>query len=373
MTEAVPFGIYTAPAEIIRSEIRSRVSDGEKCYIQLLQRIDTQTYAIRVAYTYADLKWLYEDQATEAIERRVFVTTISRQDLHSQCHLISRPGAEQPIFAAPDCILKNKRTYYGGENLQLAAASAWLCYFRVYEVLGDGSVRVRVAALPDRLDHGRFFLTTLSSDEFALAFPLDRADMKIATCDLREKVEARASTLLQQPIEHSHPVVVMIEEEDEEQAAKPSRPAYPREVLKMLHPVVLPERRKEALAEAPLPRATAPQTTPLHPIYIPTEIAQQARDRYVETMESAPHTRKQEQKMWLQAALATLKERRERTTREETLEEIKGLDRRVRSVLVNWLSSSILLVEAVPVVKRGKSKSVQGYVVRIQQPKMAAS
>jgi hypothetical protein len=247
MTEAVPFGIYTAPAHIIRAEIRSRVSDGEKCYIQLLQRLSTQTYAIRVAYSYADLKRLHQDQANEAIERRVFVTTLSRQALHSQCHLISRPTAEQPIFAAPDCILKKKYSF-DGEDLQLVAASAWLCYFRVYDVLADGAVRVRVAALPDRLDHGRFFITTLSSDEFALAFPLDRNDLKIATFDLREKVEARASALLQQPIEHSHPRVVMVEEEDEKASAGPSQPAYPREVVKMLHPVVLPERGRDSAA-----------------------------------------------------------------------------------------------------------------------------
>ena len=370
MTEAVPFGIYTAPAHIIRTEIRHRVSDGEKCYIQLLQRMSAQTYSVRVAYSYADLKIIHDDQSFEAVERRVFVSTIKRQDLHTQCHLITRPDAEQPIFAAPDCVLKDKRSSFEEDDLQLVASSAWLCYFRVIGVLVDGDVRVRVAALPHRVDSGRFYLTTLSRDEFALAFPLERNDTKIATCDLREKVEARANALLQQPVEHFHHQVIM---DDEEQNTTPSRPAYPREVVKMLHPVVLPERAWEIADDAPLATAKAPQTDKLRPIYIPATIAQKAKDRFVEVMKGAPATRKQEQKMWLQAALCSLRSCREQTTKKRIQEAIDKQDQCIRAVLVNWLSSSILLVEAVPVPKKGKKGRVEGYIVRVEQPKMAAS
>jgi len=370
MTNAVPFGVYIAPISIIRADIRKCVSDGEWCYIQLVKRNSDQTYAVYVASSLTDLRRISLNESdTSSASDRVYMSTITRQDLHLQCGLLFGPCAEQPLYAAPDCVLKHKCSK-SLEKLQLFASSDWLCYFRIFHVFADGSVRIRVAALPHRIndtDSGRSYFTTLSREEFALALELDRKDLDLATCDLREKVEERAQRI--QPIEHTHPEVCLDEEDQEISTLKP---AYPPEVLKMLRPVEQPlcvtSRKRHLVDEEQLPQVQRPNTRALPPVFVPETTVQQAVDRFKAITGVVPTSRKHRQKVWLQAALNTLQACKEHATQPvKTVIELQ--DQRIRDVLVNWLSSAVLLVEAVPVFAKGKVKksSLQGYVIRVEQ------
>lgn len=373
MTDAVPFGVYIAPISIIRADIRKRVSDGEWCYIQLVKRNSDQTYAVYVASTLTDLRRISLNEAdTSSAADRVYMSTITRQDLHLQCGLLFGPCAEQPMYAAPDCILKEKYSKKL-EKLQLFASSDWLCYFRVFHVFADGSVHIRVAALPHRLGTlavGRSYFTTLSREEFALALELDRKDLDLATDDLREKVEERAERILGQPIEHMHPEVYL---DDEAQKITTLKPAYPPEVLKMLRPVEQPlcvtSRKRHLVDEEQLPMVQKPNTRALPPVFVPENTVQHAVDRFKAVTGVVPTSRRQQQQVWLQATLYALQSYKEHATQSvETT--IESQDQQIRSVLVNWLSSAVLLVDAVPVFAKGKVKksSLQGYVIRIEQP-----
>jgi len=243
-------------------------------------------------------------------------------------------------------------------------------------VLDDGSVRVRVAALPHRVDGavGRSYFTTLSRDEFVLALQSERSDLDMATCDLRAKVEAKSQAILHRAVEHTHPQMLLDEQEgNKDRAAQPKR-AYPPEVLKMLRPVPvdLPITGRYDEEEM-LPDAQRPDTEKLEPVFISEAIAKYAVERLVSTTGKAPSSRKLEQKMWLQAALLALRSYKEQAPQQDVKEAIDQQDQRIRAVLVNWLNSAVLLVEAVPVVKKGKGgKSASGYVVRIEQPIVAA-
>jgi len=373
MTDAVPFGVYVAPISIIRADIRKRVSDGEWCYIQLVKRNSDQTYAVYAASSLTDLRHISLNEAnSSSVADRVFVTTITRQDLHLQCGLLRCPPAEQPLYAAPDCVLKNKCSK-NLEKLQLFASSDWLCYFRIFHVFADGSVHVRVAALPHRVNDtgvGRSYLTTLSREEFALALELDRKDLDLATDDLREKVEERGERILGQPIVHMHPEVYMDDEDQEISAAKP---VYPPEVLKMLRPVEPPtctaSRKPRLMGEEMLPRAQKVDTKALPPLFVSETTVQQAVDRFKAVTGVTPTSRKHRQQVWLQAALYALQVYKEDAQQPvETAIELQ--DQQIRSVLVNWLSSAVQLVDAVPVFAKGKVKksSIQGYVIRIERP-----
>ena len=380
MTNAVPFGVYIAPASIIRADIRERVSDGEWCYIQLLKRINDQAYSVHAASLCADIYRIYRDEEDESADENVFVSTITRQDLHMQCSLLSAPSAEQPLYIAPDCILKGKLSR-DGEDLQLFASSAWLCYFRVLHVFDDGSVRVRVAALPHRVDGtvGRSYLTTLSRDEFVLALQSERKDLDMATCDLRAKVEAKAQMVSRRPVEHIHPQVLL---DDEDQEVTAPKQAYPPEVLNMLrlvdHPSYTAGPAQQLVDEELLPEVQRPKTKALKPIFVPEIIAQQAIARFKEVTGKDPTSRKLQQKVWLQATLSTLRSYKERSAQKQSVNaDIELQDQQVRMVLVNWLSSAVLLVEVVPVpikkkLKKGEKPRVHGYVVRIEQPEEAA-
>ncbi|GCE32075.1 hypothetical protein KDA_75590 [Dictyobacter alpinus] len=382
MTNAVPFGVYIAPTSIIRADIRKHVSnDGEWCYIQLLKRNSYVSYTAYVAPSLADLRRISLNEAdSSAAADRVFVSTVSRQDLHLECGLLSAPQAESPVYVAPDCILKNKCSG-DGEELQLFASSAWLCYFRVLQVFADGSVSIRVAALPHRVHGqcGRSYFTTLSRDEFALALELERHDLTLATCDLREKVEQKAHAILGHPVEHSHPAV---HSDDGEQDAPTPKPSYPPEVLKLLRPIDRPlcaVSQKLPLAdEEQFPEAQKPKTKGLKPVFVPEAIAQEAVARFKTITGKDPTSRKLQQKVWLQAALMALRSYREQAAQKNTVEADIGLqDQQIRSVLVNWLSSAVQLVEIVPApvkprFKKDETPRLYGYVVRIQQPEMAA-
>ena len=101
MTNAIPFGVYIAPASIIRADIRERVSDGEWCYVQLLKRNSYQSYAVYVTSSLTDLRRISLNEADRSIAAdRVLVSTISRQDLHMQCALLFAPNVEQPLYIA---------------------------------------------------------------------------------------------------------------------------------------------------------------------------------------------------------------------------------------------------------------------------------
>ena len=212
MTNALPFAIYLAPASIFQQDVRTRINHQAWCYIQLLQRVSDQSYAMYVAASYTDLLYIHRGHADENTENRVIVSTITRQDFHQHCRLIAAPTCERPLYAAPNCVLQDK---YSGDNmaLQLVASSAWLCYFRVLQIYADGFVQIRVAALPHRTDEvDRSYITTLSRDEFAQALPLEHDDLALSTCDLREKVEKYAQAISGQEVEHVRPVVPLDEE-----------------------------------------------------------------------------------------------------------------------------------------------------------------
>lgn len=375
MTHAIPFGIYLAPAEVIRADARDHINSDTQCYIQLVKRISSQSYAIYVAESYTDLQLIHQDFADEDTERRVIVSTISRQDLHTHCDLFAAPAAEKPLYAAPDCILKDKYLS-DGRSLQLCASSAWITYLKVLHLFADGSVRVRVAALPHRLGGASrtTYVTVLNHSEFAMALQLERRDLSMETCDLREKVELHAKNILRRPVEHVHPQVLLDDQQEKEDHATQPKPAYPPEVLKMLHPVPVDLPISGLYDEEEMfPVAQRPATEKLEPVFIPNAIAKYAVERFKATTGKTPTSRKLEQKMWLQAALFALRSYKEQAPQNHVKEAINQQDQRIRAVLVNWINSSVLLVEAVPVVKKvGKNKIANGYIVRIEQPVVAA-
>src|SRR2546423_11081223 len=111
MTDAIPFGIYSAPIEIIRSAALTTNNDTH-CYVQLLNRLSSQTYAIRVAASCEDLLALSRSEDESFLEEsdRVFVSTITREALHLQCRLLVAPRTVPSIYAAPDYVLQDKQS-----------------------------------------------------------------------------------------------------------------------------------------------------------------------------------------------------------------------------------------------------------------------
>lgn len=324
--DAIPFGIYFAHSSMLSANL-----GGRWCYFQLLHRLDTQTYAVCAAATYSDLIAAENDEPSDAI-----VTTISRKNLHQSCTLIASPHAEPTLYAAPDCVLAGKRSGLGKE-LQFFASSAWLCYFNILHTRADGSVCIRVAALPQRLHKaGHWYVTYLSRTQFAMALPLERQDLALATCDLLEKVERHAIAASGRFfIEHDHP------------------------------PVPFEEEKQKHVDEDALPVAQQPQAQALEAIYVPGPIWKQTVERFKKANESAEHialSPKTKQKIWLQAALLALQAYKERADH-AVQKAIGKLDALVRNVLVNHLSNSLELVRSEPVINY---RQTQGYVVRIE-------
>lgn len=225
--DAIPCAIYTAPMSIFRCDVVTHISTDEQpcCYIQILERISYLSYAVRVASSCDDLIALHRGEATESVERRVLVTTISRQDLHQRCSLVLAPQAAQPLYAAPAAILADKDL--------LIASAAWLTYFKVLDRHPDGFVEVRVAALPHRVETDSASFTTLTREEFAQALAIGRRELSLATCDLLEMVESHAQAVIGRPVEHLAPVVDRDEEDKRDAQSTPAR-SYPPEVLAML-------------------------------------------------------------------------------------------------------------------------------------------
>ena len=366
MTNALPFGIYLAPASIFQQAVRTRISHQVWCYIQLLQRVSNQSYAIYVAASYTDLLYIHRGHADENTENRVIVSTITRQDFHQHCRLIAAPTCERPLYAAPNCVLQDKCS---SDNiaLQLVASSAWLCYFRVLQIYADGFVQIRVAALPHRTDEvDRSYITTLSRDEFAQALPLEHDDLALSTCDLREKVEKHAQAISGQEVERIRPVVPL----DEEDRSTPLPAlAYPPEVLNSARfvdgPLRAECRERERIDEKQFSVVKGLQTWPLDTIFVPQKTARHIV-KAMQHLTDMPAFRILKQKMWLQATLNTLRDLRDHVVEADLQDALQAQDCFIRQVLVNWIyRTEMRLVEAEPLRRHGQ---LHGYHIHIEMP-----
>ena len=298
MTSAIPFGIYLVHSSILRAGVREQMNDW--CYIQLQQRLDTQTYGIFVANDVDDLHALSSmNTHFYAVEERVLVSTLSRQDVHTQCYLVSAPCAEAPVYVAPDAILKYKQSC-DGEDLQLFAASGWMCYFCVNETYEDGSVRVSVSALPERLrGKGRTYGTTLSREEFAQASLFDRRECALSTSDLLEIVEEGARRVTNQEIERSHPHVALIDEDEEESID----------------------------VEEHMAKVKGPEFEQLPTTFVPEHILASTAWQLEKQVKEVRLSSRLQQKLGLQAALNTLAFHREEMTSPEQIEVLQVQDK----------------------------------------------
>lgn len=357
--DAIPCAIYTAPTSVFRTDIVKCISDNEQaCYfIQLLHRVNYQSYTVLVASSCDDLLALHCGDADEATQRHVLVSTISRQDLHRHCALILAPQAEAPLYAAPAALLADKDL--------LIASSAWLTYFRVVRGHADGSVSVRLAGLPHRVETDGAYTTTLTTEEFAQALPLSRRELALATCDLLELVEAHAESVTGRPVEHIAPAMCPDDEEDTEHT--PTR-IYPPEVLAMVH-IEDEEQPDKQQNTTPL------HTEPVESVYVPAEIAAGAIQQFSKQTGKLPLSRKFQQQVWLRAALLAIKLYQTQSGSQQALDALALQDERLRAVLVNWLSPGVRLVEIEPVGQPSgppQRAVYRGYIVRVELPKIAA-
>lgn len=345
--DAIPCAIYAASMTIFRSDVATRLGCNEQqcCYIQILERISYLSYTVRVASSCDDLIALHHGENNEAIERHVLVTTVSRQDLHQHCTLILAPQAADPLYAAPAAILADKDL--------LIASAAWLTYFKVLRHAADGSVEVRVAALPHRVETDGAYTTTLTAQQFALALPIGRHELNLATCDLLELVESHAQAVTGRPVELLAPVVRMDEEEDAE--TMPAAPSYPPEVLAMVRiedEEQLCHRAHPQLQDEPhdkLQQKGQQQDKPqlLETVYVSAEIATRTIQQFTRHTGTVPLSRTLSQKAWLQAALFAIKEYRAQHGSDEARLALQ--DERLRVVLVSRVFHATRLVWVEPV------------------------
>jgi hypothetical protein len=178
MTTEIRHGdVYTAPSMILRTDVRSVASAGDRCFLQIIERWGLRAYLV---YAAASLENLQDDS-------RAFVVLLEDEQLE-WASLYTRPREESAArYVAPARILP--------PELRKLASCAGLCYFAAEGAPDEqGQVRARVAALAERLHApSPAVYVTLRSQDLAQALPVTRELEALPTCDLRGLLEDHAN------------------------------------------------------------------------------------------------------------------------------------------------------------------------------------
>jgi len=311
-------GVYTIFVRVLAPDLGKMVNRDGKCVILIEHQLDAERFRVRVAPSWELLQ----------SEEYAFICILSKYQLvFANARQVGCSNVSNMVQVAPASILP--------ADLRSLYSSAGLCYY-ISSGRPDrkGQQEVTVAALPDRLrphSTGRICSLVLSEEQRALALEYTPARASMPTCDLRDlvmeqclRIAPESAETLQEP-EHERTNVV-------QQVQQPATQRIPP--LQRLETVFVPNRHVYDMAKRMQTNTTV--------------------------------TRHRREKLWLCAALLTLKLQRSFAGGIKLQQNI-DLDWNIRCVLVTHLYRRGLpqLIEADPVYTRGK---IVGYDIHILVP-----